>query len=86
MYFAYDIYRGILVLSIQILQQSQAYNLYLRERTISPNCLKMVTPHQGSGEWSLLKIMILYIQETCSFLILKVGFFNKSTWRYIKSR
>ncbi|AES65680.1 hypothetical protein MTR_2g045320 [Medicago truncatula] len=28
----------------------------------------MVTPHQGSGECSLLKIMILHVQETCSFL------------------
>jgi len=67
MYFAYYIYHGILVLSIQILQQSQAYNLHLREGTISPNHLKMLTPYQGSGECSLLKIMILFIQETCSF-------------------
>jgi ABC-type ATPase involved in cell division len=78
MYFAYDIYPGILVLSIQILEQSQAYNLYLRERTISPNSLKMLTPHQGSGECSLLNIMILYIQETCGLLILKGGSFNNS--------
>jgi hypothetical protein len=76
MYFAYYIYRGILVLSIQILQQSQAYNLYLREGTISPNHLKMVTPSEGSGECSLLKIIILYIQETCSFF--KGGSFNNS--------
>jgi len=53
------IYRGIFVLSIQILQQSQTYNLYIRERTISFNRLKMLTPHQGSGECSLLMIMIL---------------------------
>jgi hypothetical protein len=72
------IYRGILVLSIQILQQSRAYNLYLRERTISFNRSKMLTPHQGSGECSLLKIMILYVQETCSFLILKGDSFNNS--------
>jgi len=50
-------------LSIQILQQSQAYNLYLREGTISSNHLKMPIPHQGSGRCSLLKIIILYIQE-----------------------
>jgi len=78
MYFVYYIYLGILVLSIHILQQSQTYNLYLREITISPNRLKILTPHQGSGECSLLNIMILYIQETCSFLILKGGSFNNS--------
>jgi len=78
MYFAYYIYRGIFVLSIQILQQSQTYNLYLRERTISFNRLKMLTPHQGSGECSLLMIMILYIQETCDFLILKGDSFSNS--------
>ena len=49
------IYCGVLVLSIQILQQSQAYILYLRERTILPNCLKMLTPHQGSGECFFIK-------------------------------
>jgi len=76
-YFAY-IYHGILVLSIQILQQSQAYNLYLTERTISFNRLKILTPYQGSGECSLLKIMILYIQETCDFPILKGDSFNNS--------
>jgi len=78
MYFAYYIYRGILVLSIQILQQSQAQNLYLRERTILPNHLKLLTPHQENGECSLLKIVILYIQETCGFLISKGGSFNNS--------
>jgi len=86
MYFAYYIHRGILVLSIQILQQSQTYNLYLREITISSNRLKMQTPHQGSGEYSLLKIVILYIQETCGFLILKGGSFNNSIGKYLKSR
>ena len=54
-YFAYYIYRGILVLLIQILQQSQAYNLYLREGAISPDHLKMLTPHQGSGECFFIK-------------------------------
>jgi len=28
----------------------------------------MLTPHQGSGECSLLRIMILHIQEICGFL------------------
>jgi hypothetical protein len=70
------IYRGILVLSIQILQQSQAYKLYLREITIAFNHSIMLTPHQGSGECSFLKIKILYLQETCGFPILKGGSFN----------
>jgi len=80
------IYCGVLVLSIQILQKSQAYNLYFRERTISPNCLKMLTPRQGSGKCSLLRIMILHKQETWGFLILKGDSFNNSIWRYLKSR
>jgi len=98
-YFAYYIYRGILVLLIQILQQSQAYNLYLREGAISPDHLKMLTPHQGSGECSLLKITILYIKETnLQFFFLKRRFFQqlnmkisqepliwRKVWRYIIS-
>ena len=77
-YFAYYIYRGILVLLIQIFQQCQAYNLYLREGAISPDHLKMLTPHQGSGECSLLKITILYIKETnLQFFFLKRRFFQQ---------
>jgi len=57
----------------QILQQSQAYNLYLKETTVSSDGLKML----ASGECSLLKIMILYIQETCGILILKGGSFKQ---------
>jgi len=38
----------------------------------------MLALQQGSGECSLLRIVILHIQETCSFLILKGGSFNNS--------
>jgi len=48
------IYCGVLVLLIQILQQSQTYNLYLRERTISPNCLK--NANTTSRKWRMLFI------------------------------
>ena len=41
-----------------------------RETVISPDHLKMLALNQGIGECSLLRIMILQIQETCSFLIL----------------
>jgi len=33
---------------------------------------------QGIREYSLLRIMILHIQKTCGFLILKGGSFNSS--------
>jgi len=45
-------------------------NLNWSKRTISSNHLKMLALHQGSGECSLLRIMISHIQETCGFLIL----------------
>jgi hypothetical protein len=44
-----------------ILQQSQTYNLYIKETTISSDRLKML----ASGGCFLLRIMILHIQETC---------------------
>jgi len=55
------------------LQQSQAYNLYLKETTVSFDHLKML----ASGECSLLKIVILYIQENCSIQILKGASFKQ---------
>jgi len=76
------IMNGILVLSIQILEQSQTYNLYLREGTISPNHFKMLTPHQGSDECSLLKIMFLYIRET-NLQFLKKGVLSTTQYEDI---
>ena len=53
---------------------------------MSLNRLKMLTPHQGSGECPLLKIMILLIQETCGYLILKGDSFTSQEpliWRRV---
>jgi len=63
-----------LLKSVFCTSESQSYNLYLKGTTVSSDHFKML----ASGECSLSKIMILYIQKTCGILILKGGSVNNS--------
>jgi hypothetical protein len=47
-----------------MLEQSQVYNLYLRDTTISPNYVKVLALHQEVHNVVLFRFMILNIQET----------------------
>ena len=60
------------------MQQSQAYNLYLKETTVSYDHLKML----ASGEYSLLKIDFLHTRNL-QYYNFKMRFFQTTQYEDI---